>query len=203
MYRVFNGCNFSEISNTKKMKKKTILIVLALFAIVIQIDAQKYFTKSATIKFSSDAPMEKIEAINSKATSVIDLETGKMEWAVLIKAFKFEKALMEEHFNENYMESSQFPKSKFKGQITNLSEINFNKSGTYMAKLTGQLDIHGVQKSIICDAAFVVSEEGLSGSSSLEVMLSDYDISIPKLVKDNIAKTVQISIEADFKALKR
>ena len=78
---------------------------------------QKYFTKDGKVSFYSDALMEKIEAHNTKAASVIDAENGQMEFAVLIKAFQFEKALMQEHFNENYMESSTYPKASFKGKI--------------------------------------------------------------------------------------
>ena len=79
--------------------------------------AQKYFTRNGNISFHSDTPMEKIEGHNKNSTAVIDAESGKLEFAVLIKAFHFEKALMEEHFNENYMESNKFPKASFKGQI--------------------------------------------------------------------------------------
>ena len=83
--------------------------------------------------------MEKIEATNDKATSVLDVATGNIEWAVLIKGFHFDRALMEERFNENYMESSKFPKSKFKGKITNMAGIDFTKSHYLQLKLSGDL----------------------------------------------------------------
>ena len=94
------------------MQKNLFFLLLAtLFC--LNLSAQKFFTREGKISFYSDAPMEKIEAHNQQATSVIDIESGRMEFAVLIKAFQFEKALMQEHFNENYMESSKYPKATF------------------------------------------------------------------------------------------
>ena len=105
------------------------LVVIA-FVLVAQLAiGQKYFSKTGKIAFSSQASLEKIEAQNTSASTVLDISTGAMEWAVLIKGFKFEKALMEEHFNENYLESGTYPKAKFKGKIDNLSAGNCNKDG--------------------------------------------------------------------------
>ncbi|HKK88821.1 MAG TPA: hypothetical protein VJ917_08220 [Saprospiraceae bacterium] len=101
-----------------------------------QLSAQKYFTRSGDISFFSQTPMENIEAHNYKATCVIDTETSRIQWAVLIKAFQFEKALMQEHFNENYMESSKYPKSTFEGALPGLSDLDLSKDGDHnlMAK---------------------------------------------------------------------
>ena len=98
------------------------LVVIA-FVLAAQLAfGQKYFSKTGKITFTSQAPLEKIEAQNTSASTVLDIGTGAMEWAVLIKGFKFDKALMEEHFNENYMESSTYPKAKFKGKIEGLPD---------------------------------------------------------------------------------
>src|SRR5690606_25912300 len=111
---------------------KNLIVVLLIGLIAPVLNAQgKYFTKEGKISFSSDAPMEKIEAHNRKANSVIDAASGKMEWSVLIKAFQFEKALMQEHFNENYMESDKFPKAVFKGVIQQHDKIDWTKDGVH------------------------------------------------------------------------
>lgn len=182
--------------------KKLMLMCCAIVLMFGSVQAQKYFTKAGEITFYSEAPMEKIEATNSSATSVMDLESGRMEFAVLIKAFQFEKALMQEHFNENYMESSTFPKATFKGQITNLGSIDFSKDGTYEANIKGDMTIHGVTQAIETTGQFVVNGEQLSGTSNFVVLVADYGIEIPAVVKENIAKEVEIKVNCNYQELK-
>lgn len=147
--------------------------------------------------------MEKIEAHNNSATSVIDLASGKMEFAVLIKAFQFKKALMQEHFNENYMESSKYPKAVFKGHITNLKDIGFGTEGTYAANVAGDITIHGVTKSIEATGQFVVNDGIIAATSSFELTVADFDIEIPALVRDKIAKTVAVTFKGDYQEFNR
>lgn len=181
------------------MKKLGVSILFLL--LFLQITAQKYYTKEGIISFYSDAPLEKIKATNTKATSVLDLETGAIEWAVLIKAFEFKKALMEEHFNENYLESTKYPKSTFKGSFKDLQKIDFNKDGEFIIDVVGTLNIHGVQKEVQSEAKFTISNGMISARSELTVLVADYEIDIPALVRDNIAKEVRIDIEASYKQL--
>lgn len=183
------------------MKKKILILTLA-FGSFATLQAQRYFTKDGKIAFTSHAPMEKIEAVANTASSVLDAASGKIEFAVLIKSFQFEKALMQEHFNENYMESSKYPKSVFKGQIMEPGKIKFDKDGTYTAKINGDLTIHGVTKPVSTDAKFVVKNGEISAQSSLRVLVADYDIDIPAVVRDNIAKEVNIEIKVDYQLLK-
>ncbi|MFT5149134.1 MAG: hypothetical protein ACI81Y_002638 [Glaciecola sp.] len=180
--------------------RKISLIILGL-GLCASVNAQKHFTKAGSITFYSDAPTEKIEAVNSKATSVIDTESGDIQWSVLIKAFKFEKALMEEHFNENYMESSKFPKGIFKGKITNLSDVDFSTDGEYTANIAGSLTIHGVEKEIETTGLITILKGDVMGSSEFEITLLDYEIEIPSVVADNISKTVLLKIHAEYAKL--
>lgn len=184
------------------MKQITLSIIMIL-AVAMMATAQKYYTKTGEITFTSKAPLEKIEAENNTATCVIDAATGKMQMAVLIKAFKFEKALMQEHFNENYMESSKYPKAKFSGQIKNISAVDFDKDGTYEISVAGKLTIHGVTKSIAEKGKIIIKNGKIQAKCAFTVALADYNIKIPKVVKDNIAKTVSIDIDLDLKALKK
>ena len=154
----------------------------------------KYFTKSGSINFDASGVTEDIKAENKKATFVLDAKSGAIELAVLLKAFEFDRALMQEHFNENYVESDQFPKSTYKGKITNFSDVNLSQDGSYPVKITGQLTIHGVTKEIPSRGTIVVKDGKVSGTASFIITLSDFGIDIPSIVKDKISKTVNIHI---------
>jgi polyisoprenoid-binding protein YceI len=181
--------------------KKLILIALALFTLC-NADAQKYFTKTGKINFAAGSAIEKIEADNSKATSVIDVATGAIEWSVLMKGFTFEKALMQEHFNENYVESTKFPKAVFKGKIANIGAVQLSKDGVYPAEISGTLEMHGQTKPVKSKANFTVKGGKITASSTFKVLLADYKIDIPALVKDKISKEAAISVEANYQLLK-
>ena len=133
---------------------KKIILIVVLFITATNIQAQtKFFTKAGKITFDATSPSspDKIYGTNDKATSVIDAASGAMEFALLMKAFAFDKALMQEHFNENYVESDKFPKAVFKGSITNMKEVNLQKDGSYPIKVKGNLTMHGVTKEITVD----------------------------------------------------
>lgn len=177
------------------------LMLLLLLLPVQWMTAQKYFSKTGKISFYSEASLEKIEAHNTSASTVIDISTGAIEWAVLIQGFKFEKSLMQEHFNENYMESAKYPKAKFKGQVDNLSAVQFAKDGTYTANVSGQLEMHGVTKPVTIPATVTVKGGVISAKAKFNVTLADYNITIPKLVADNVSKTVKIEVAADYQPM--
>jgi len=181
------------------MKNLIVIVVLTLTAQMAI--GQKYFSKTGKISFYSEAPMEKIEAHNTTASTVLDASTGNLEWAVLIQGFKFEKALMQEHFNENYMESTTYPKAKFKGKIDNLSSVNFKKDGDYNVNVSGQLEIHGVTKPVTATGVISVKGGNISAKSKFSVAVADYGIEIPKVVAENIAKNVDINVQADYQTM--
>jgi polyisoprenoid-binding protein YceI len=179
---------------------KNILFLILIFSAQLA-TGQKYFSKTGKITFNSDAPLEKIEAQNTSASTAIDVSSGSMEWAVLIRGFKFQKALMQEHFNENYMESQTYPKAKFKGKIDNIKSINFTKDGTYNVTASGQLEIHGITKPITSSGVITVKNGIVTAQSNVSVLVADYGIAIPKLVADNISKKVDITIEANYQLM--
>src|SRR5688572_31817860 len=112
-------------------------IVFACFLFVLMpawvFSQQKFYTKSGRITFYSATAMEHIEAVNKTVTCVTDIQTGDLQFAVLMKGFEFRKALMQEDFNDTYVESSKYPRTTFKGKILNKSEINYNINGSYSA----------------------------------------------------------------------
>lgn len=173
--------------------KKTIIAVIVLFS-AVTLNAQKYFTKNATVRFTSKAPMETIEGTNKTTTAVIDAKTGAIAFSVIIKGFVFEKQLMQQHFNENYMESDKFPKSEFKGTISNNADVKYTTDGSYNVTVSGKLTIHGVTKDASATGKVTVAGGKVSASSDFTVTLADYNINIPSVVKDKIGKTVKISV---------
>lgn len=184
--------------------KKVILIILSAFTLSVSVNAQKYFTKSGKITFDATAPSspEQIEAVNRSATAVIDTKTGAIQFSVLVKGFSFERALMEEHFNENYMESNKFPKAEFKGTITNNASVDYSKDGSYNVKVQGKLTIHGVTKDVTTDGKLVVQGGKINAAADFSVLLADYSISIPGLVADKVGKSAKISVNCSLELFK-
>ena len=127
--------------------------------------------------------MEDIKGDNNQVAGVLDISTGEMVFQALIKSFHFDRALMEEHFNENYMESDKIPKSSFKGKITNLSSVNFSKNGTYDVTVEGDLTIHDVTNKISTKGTIEVVSGGINANSKFNIVPEDYKISIPRCGK--------------------
>src|SRR5437773_10602781 len=122
---------------------KTFFLALMLFIGTNLIAQSKFFTRNGTIQFFSQAPLENIESTNRGVTCVLDASTGAIQFAVLIKGFNFKKALMQQHFNENYMESDKFPRSEFRGTIEDNGAVKYTSDGSYPVKVKGNLTIHG------------------------------------------------------------
>ncbi len=182
---------------------RKLFVFSMLFSAAFSLQAQKYFTKTATVNFNASSPLEPIEGTTRTASSVIDAATGNMEFAALVKSFLFPQALMQEHFNENYMESGKFPKATFKGKIDNMKEVNFAKDGTYKAKISGNLEMHGVSKPVNTTADIVVKGGKIKATANFSITVADFKITIPAAVKDKIAKTAKISISTEYQELKK
>lgn len=183
--------------------RKTILLIVLLITIYSVNGQIRYFTKNGKVFFSATSALEKIEATNEKATSIIDVSTGAIEFAVLMRAFNFEKALMQEHFNENYAESEKYPKAVFKGKITNIKSVDRNKDGNYPVKVKGMFTLHGETKEVIVEGTLTVKDGNITaGKSQFKILLEDYKIEIPSLVKDKISKDVQIDLDLNYEIYK-
>ena len=178
------------------MKRKGILLAMLLFNGMILISAQgKFFTKSGKITFFSSTKAEDINASNKSVAVVLDSKTGELQFSVLMKGFEFKKGLMQEHFNVQYVESQKFPLSEFKGQITDNSEINYNKNGNYTAKVKGKLTIHGETKEMEAAGSITVKDGYLTANAVFNVQIADYKISIPAIVRDKISKTIKVTVD--------
>lgn len=179
------------------MKSKIILILL-FFACQFA-SAQKMICKDGHIWFYSHTPIEDIEAHNHQVVAVLDPSNGELVFTLLIKSFEFKKELMQEHFNENYMESDDFPKAGFKGVIKNFDGINLKVDGKHEVEVTGDLTIHGVTKTVALSGNLEITDGIVQSKSDFIVKPSDYNISIPDLVEEQIAKEIEVHVDVVFK----
>ncbi len=180
--------------------KRIFFVAGLLSTITTSVFAQTYMTRTGKISFNATATgsPERVEAINNEVANIIDAKTGNIVFQVPVKSFKFERELMQEHFNENYMESDKYPRSDFKGTITNLNDVNFSKDGTYNVKVAGKLTMHGVTKDIEVPGTIAVKGNTVKESAKFSVKLRDYNITVPGVVADKIGKEAAIVLESEL-----
>jgi hypothetical protein len=185
---------------------KKIFFLFAAFAVTNAAMAQdKQFTKTGKINFDATAPKspENIDAVNKAVICVVDTKSGAIQFAVMMKGFEFDRALMQEHFNENYVESSRFPKSEFKGAITNNAAVVYTKDGIYPVKVKGKLTMHGETKDAEADGKVTVKAGKINVAADFNVALEDFKIAIPGLVADKVSKTAKIKVDCALEPLKQ
>jgi polyisoprenoid-binding protein YceI len=181
--------------------KKIIVIYVALL-ISNSLEAQdKFITQTGYTKFFSSAPLEDIEAHNNKVQSVIDFAKQEVVVSMDMQAFEFDKSLMREHFNENYVESEKFPKAIFKGTFSNGSTIDPHQNGEYPVTVEGTMTIHGVTKPVKTKGTIVVNGSQISAQTKFMVRVADHDIKIPKIVFHNIAEEVEVTVDLKYDPL--
>ena len=178
------------------MKKNTFLIAFC-FLVSLQLHAQKYFTRSGITQFeASEKAFEPIEAINSSTTVILDTNNGNIVSQVFMAGFQFKNALMQEHFNENYMDSYQYPKATFKGKLDNFSIVSLNANNSY--DLNGVLTVKGFEKNIQTTVSVKVENNRIFILGSFFVSAKDFNIKIPSIVRDKIANQIQINIDYEL-----
>lgn len=176
--------------------KNYLIFITILLLNSTSLSAQKYFTKTGKINFDATAKNSPliIEAVNRTVVCVIDTKTGNMQFSVLMKGFELERALMQEHFNENYVESDKFPKSDFKGMITDNEKVNYTKDGSYAVTVKGKLTIHGATKEVETVGKLVIQNKKINATADFVVTVTDFNIKIPGLVAYKISKNVTIKV---------
>ena len=179
------------------MKKITIITFLMLS--VTSFAQEKLMSKSGKITFEASVPaFEEVKATNSSVTFVLNTKTGEIASLALMKGFKFKVALMEEHFNENYVESDKYPKATFRGKIDNFDAAALTSSAKEFT-IKGKLELHGKTKEVTVNAKIKKSDAGIEILSNFSVNASDYDISIPSVVKSKVSNKISIRLEATVK----
>lgn len=180
------------------MKEIRITGLIILLLLCHKSIAQKYKSVASSVHFFSDAPMEDIEALNDKGQSAMDLSTGEIVFSIPIKSFEFEKSLMQEHFNENYLESDKYPMATFKGIVKGFDREN---SGWQKAMAEGSMNIHGVSNDLTVEGEIKIEENSIKVKSKFPITLNDYKIKIPKVVFYNIAEVVEVTITFDYEPI--
>lgn len=171
-------------------------LVLILLLVPTIANAQKLSLEKSKVSFFSKAAVEDIKAENAKATSIFNTATGEVVFTIPISDFKFEKSLMEKHFNEKYMESEKFPRSTFAGKLLGYDAA---ERGEQKVTAKGKLTIHGVTKEIEVPGTVEWSADKVVAKAIFSVKLEDYKIKIPKLLWQNIAEVVEVTLEFNYK----
>jgi len=183
------------MTSPKRNKHYTGLLTLLLVPMLLS--AQSNFsTKTAKVSFFSSTPVEDIKAASGKGVAVLMSRSRDVAFQIPIKSFEFDKGLMQEHFNENYMESDKYPYARFKGRIN--QDIDFTKDGEYNVTVTGPLLIHGVEKTRTINGKLKISGGTLNIVSAFNVACADHNIKIPTLIVTKVAEVINVKIDANL-----
>jgi polyisoprenoid-binding protein YceI len=177
--------------------KKFILLTVLSVAFVAKSNSQIYLADSCRVGFFSAATIEDIAATNSISKPIMNSATGEIDVKINNQFFKFKKELMEEHFNEEYMETAKYQYTTFTGKVN--EKVDYHKDGVNQVTVTGTMDMHGIQKTITIPGTITVKNGLLFLKSSFDIKLADYNIKIPSVVGSNIAEKVAVTLTATMK----
>jgi len=181
------------------MKKNLILGFVMFVAFAANLSAQdKYITKTGHVWIHSKTPVKEIVAHNRQITSILDVKTGDMIVSCFLIDFKFDNQLVEEHFNENYVESAKYPKVKFKGKVLDIASIDFSKNGTYKRMVEGVMEMHGKSVTIKKEGTAVVKDGKIKATAAFTVTAEQFAIVIPEIVKDKIQKDIEVYVDFTY-----
>jgi hypothetical protein len=178
--------------------KNLFILLITLLSAAQVYSQQRYFAEKAVVSFFSDAVVEDISATNEKVTSILDVVSGDVAYLMSIKDFQFPNKLMQVHFNEKYLESEKYPKSSFKGKIT---DFKINGTGAQNVKANGKLTIHGVTRDVAVTGTATVNGNRIIVKAKFKVKLLDYDIKVPQIVWQNIAQEVEVTTDFEYRPL--
>jgi hypothetical protein len=174
--------------------KKSLFVLVAVLAAAVSMNAQIYKGTKTTVSFFSSTPLEDISAKDTVATMLLNAKTGDVIANISIKGFVFPNALMQEHFNENYMESDKFPMGSFKGKIN--ETVDYTKDGTHAVTITGTLTVHGVAKPRTINATVVVKGSTVTVDTKFDIALVDHNIAVPEAVGAKIAEKINVTVHS-------
>lgn len=178
------------------MKTKLLLLICFLAGNILLQAQDIYMTRSGEITFFSTTPFEDIEAENNTVTCILKPIEGKVAIKVLMKSFLFEKAAMQQHFNDDYVESDKFPNAKYDGLIIDVDKIDWSKDGEHKVVTEGELTIHGVTQSIKRDGTITIKGKDISIQTAFDIELSDYEINVPSNYLKKINNSIEIKVKA-------
>ncbi len=173
-----------------------IILTIVILFLTVEVNGQRFVERSGQATFFSEAPLENISATNDQVLAVTDQTTGEVAVTMLMKGFQFRKALMQEHFNESYVESDKFPKATFTGTLLDYSPEKLAKRGTI--KVSGDLTIHGITRNLETEVTIIPTNSGFRAEATFEVIVADFEIEIPDVVSENIARVVEVTINLNL-----
>lgn len=162
----------------------------------LPLSGQTFTLQKSQVSFYSSAPVEDIEAVSTKTRSLFNVKTGEVAFVIPIKSFEFRKKLMQEHFNEKFMESHQYPEATFTGKLTGYDR---EQNGSQKAIAIGKMNIHGVIHEIETEGTIEFGSEEIKIAADFPIKVADYDIEIPTILFYNIAEEVEVTINGTYK----
>lgn len=175
------------------MKKTFLFVALILIVNTTMSGQDKYFTKTGRITFSGKSTLSGVNAENKTVAVVLDKKTGSLQFSVLMKGFEFKKALMQKHFNEKHLHTDKFPKSEFRGLLTNNASVKYNTDGVYPVTAKGKLSIHGETKDVEANGTITVKAGKPILNSTFNILITDYKINAN--MNNKVAITVDCSLD--------
>lgn len=175
--------------------KKVFFLTVAFIGVAAAVSAQTYLTRNGKITFFSTTPVEDIKAENNEVVGTVTPK-GEISFAAPVKSFNFPKAAMQEHFNQaDYMNSDKFPKATFKGNITNISAVDFSKNGTYNVTVKGDLTLKGVTKPLTTQGTLIVEGAKVTSKTKFKVARKDFGIMGQAIAQDKIASDIEVTVD--------
>ena len=176
------------------MKGQILTYLIFLFCSLSLVGQTKYRTTSGEINFNASTPLEDIDATNTEVNAILELETGKFATVMLIRDFQFHRKLMQEHFNENYMESEQFPKAYFTGTVEDL-DITDSSDNIQQRPITGEITIHGVKRPLKTVGTIQKGNNSIVIRADFIIKPEEHDIEVPSIVFKKIAQEVKVKVD--------
>lgn len=174
--------------------KKTIILILLIYG--IKINSQVYISEKFSLKFFSKAKIENIDATNSKGTALLNTSNGNFAVKATQTDFNFKSSFMQEHYNENYMESEKYPQATFIGKVN--ETIDYTANATHSVSITGKLNMHGVEQPRTITGTIEIKDGKIILNSKFEVKLADHKIKVPKSVIEKIAEVIEVTFFAEL-----
>ena len=179
------------------MTQKFLLLLTMACVVFCRAEAQQFMTREGNVHFFSSTPLEDIEANNAQMSAILDQQTGGFAFQVQMRAFHFPKALMEEHFNESYVESDAFPKATFRGTLE-AWDPSMEVQGPMAVVAQGEFDFHGVKTARSIPGEIMRKDGKWVLDARFTIALKDHDIQVPAVVRDNIAATIAVDVHAEL-----
>lgn len=178
-----------------KNKNTNIVILVLMLHFGLFSQSNKIISRQGKVSFFSYTSVENIEATNNQVLSIINTQNGEIAVQMLMRAFVFKKALMEEHFNESYVESDTYPKLTFSGKIKDFNKVSENSAPII---IKGLMDFHGVKKELEVKSTIRKENNVMILDGDFNVAIDDFDISVPTLLVPNISKKIEVRFRFEY-----